>query len=154
MRFKPLKVMPKYCQHFAEPSPWILPRPSEGSCRRDEATLARPTPRAKHASAISRRKPIPSDSATRKLVSKLAVKYRSLTFCYEAGPTGYALYRLLRSLGQDRGSLAHPEQARCLGKYEPARCDGTGQAVACRRTHDRCSVTGAASGSWLAKLVS
>jgi transposase len=42
-----------------------------------------------------------ADAATRKLVAKLAVKYRSLTFCYEAGPTGYGLYRLIRSLGHD-----------------------------------------------------
>lgn len=40
-----------------------------------------------------------SDAATRKLVTKLAVKYRSLTFFYEAGPTGYGLYRLIRILG-------------------------------------------------------
>ena len=38
-------------------------------------------------------------AATRKLVAKLAAKYRSLTFCYEAGPTGFRLYRLIRSLG-------------------------------------------------------
>ena len=42
-----------------------------------------------------------ADAATRKLVSKLAAKYRSLTFCYEAGPTGYGLYRLIRSLGHE-----------------------------------------------------
>jgi transposase len=41
------------------------------------------------------------DAATRKLVSKLAGKYRSLTFCYEAGPTGFRLYRLIRSLGYE-----------------------------------------------------
>ena len=29
-------------------------------------------------------------TATRKLVGKFAVKYRSLTFCYEAGPTDSA----------------------------------------------------------------
>ena len=40
-------------------------------------------------------------AATRKLVAKLAAKYRSLTFCYEAGPTGYGLYRLIKSLGHD-----------------------------------------------------
>jgi transposase len=40
-----------------------------------------------------------SDAATRKLVARLAAKYRQLTFCYEAGPTGYGLYRLIRSLG-------------------------------------------------------
>src|SRR5437899_2299964 len=37
----------------------------------------------------------------RKLVTKLAAKYRQLTFCYEAGPTEYGLYRLIRKLGHD-----------------------------------------------------
>jgi transposase len=40
-------------------------------------------------------------AATAKLVRKLAAKYQRLTFCYEAGPTGYGLYRQLRSLGQE-----------------------------------------------------
>ena len=40
-----------------------------------------------------------TDAATRKLVAKLAAKYSKLTFCYEAGPTGYGLYRLIESLG-------------------------------------------------------
>ena len=31
-------------------------------------------------------------TATAKLVKKLAAKYQRLTFCYEAGPTGYGLY--------------------------------------------------------------
>ena len=34
--------------------------------------------------------------ATRKLVSRLAEKYGHLHFCYEAGPTGYGLYRQLQ----------------------------------------------------------
>jgi transposase len=34
-------------------------------------------------------------------VAKLAAKYDRLTFCYEAGPTGYGLYRLIRGLGHD-----------------------------------------------------
>ena len=42
-----------------------------------------------------------TEAATRKLVTKLAAKYRQLTFCYEAGPTGYGLYRLIRKLGHD-----------------------------------------------------
>jgi len=42
-----------------------------------------------------------TDAATRKLVAKLAAKYGKLTFCYEAGPTGYGLHRLIRSLGHD-----------------------------------------------------
>lgn len=38
-------------------------------------------------------------AATRKLVAALASKYRKLMFCYEAGPTGYSLQRLIESLG-------------------------------------------------------
>jgi transposase len=38
--------------------------------------------------------------ATAKLVRKLAGKYQRLMFCYEAGPTGYGLYRQITSLGQ------------------------------------------------------
>jgi transposase len=42
-----------------------------------------------------------TEAAIRKLVAKLAAKYQHLTFCYEAGPTGYGLYRLLKSLGHE-----------------------------------------------------
>jgi hypothetical protein len=40
-----------------------------------------------------------SEAATRKLIAKLAARYGKLTFFYEAGPTGYGLYRLIESLG-------------------------------------------------------
>ena len=40
-----------------------------------------------------------SEAATRKLIAALAAKYRKLRFCYEAGPTGYGLQRLIESLG-------------------------------------------------------
>ena len=42
-----------------------------------------------------------TEAATRKLVTKLAAKYSQLTFCYEAGPTGYGLHRLIGKLGHD-----------------------------------------------------
>ena len=42
-----------------------------------------------------------TEAAIQKLVAKLAAKYRHLTFCYEAGPTGYGLYRLLKSLSHE-----------------------------------------------------
>ena len=38
-----------------------------------------------------------SAAATAKLVRKLAGKYARLTFCYEAGPTGYGLYRQIKA---------------------------------------------------------
>jgi transposase len=38
-------------------------------------------------------------AATAKLVRKLSAKYKRLTFCYEAGPTGYGLHRQIKGLG-------------------------------------------------------
>lgn len=40
-----------------------------------------------------------SEAAIRKLVAKLAARYEKLTFCYEAGPTGYSLQRTIERLG-------------------------------------------------------
>jgi transposase len=39
-----------------------------------------------------------SGPATARLVKKLVAKYQRLTFCYEAGPTGYGLYRQIKGL--------------------------------------------------------
>ena len=38
-------------------------------------------------------------AASAKLVRKLVAKYKRLTFCYEAGPTGYGLHRQIKDLG-------------------------------------------------------
>ena len=40
-----------------------------------------------------------SPDSMRRLAAKLAGKYQRLHFCYEAGPTGYGLHRLLTGLG-------------------------------------------------------
>src|SRR5256714_13795576 len=40
-------------------------------------------------------------AAIRKLVKKLATKYDRLSFCYEAGPTGYGAHRQITGLGHD-----------------------------------------------------
>src|SRR5215207_8100065 len=40
-----------------------------------------------------------SPAAIERLVHKLERKYKALHFCYEAGPTGYGLYRQIRALG-------------------------------------------------------
>src|SRR6202044_3686681 len=42
-----------------------------------------------------------TEAATCKLVKKLAAQHRRLTFCYEAGPTGYELHRLIKTLGHE-----------------------------------------------------
>jgi transposase len=39
--------------------------------------------------------------ATARLVRKLSARHAHLEFCYEAGPTGYGLYRQLTGLGHD-----------------------------------------------------
>src|ERR671910_1094312 len=44
--------------------------------------------------------------AVRRLVTKLAGKYRRLRFCYEAGPTGYGLQRQICALGHDCAVVA------------------------------------------------
>jgi transposase len=40
-----------------------------------------------------------SSGAVERLISKLAGRYGKLHFCYEAGPTGYGLYRQIEALG-------------------------------------------------------
>ena len=40
-------------------------------------------------------------TATGKLVRKLAKRHRAVAFCYEAGPTGYGLYRQITGLGHE-----------------------------------------------------
>src|SRR4051794_18961427 len=40
-----------------------------------------------------------SQAAVERLIRKLAGRYGKLHFCYEAGPTGYGLYRQIQTLG-------------------------------------------------------
>jgi transposase len=42
-----------------------------------------------------------SDESMRRAVKRIAAKYDDVLFCYEAGPTGYGLHRLITSLGFD-----------------------------------------------------
>ena len=42
-----------------------------------------------------------SNSSMRHVVQRIASKFDRAHFCYEAGPTGYGLYRLIRSLGHE-----------------------------------------------------
>ena len=47
-----------------------------------------------------------SPDVVRRVVARLSGKYRKLSFCYEAGPTGYGLYRQIRDLGHDCSVIA------------------------------------------------
>jgi transposase len=42
-----------------------------------------------------------SNDSMRRVVQRLAAKHGQVHFCYEAGPTGYGLYRLITSMGHD-----------------------------------------------------
>jgi transposase len=42
-----------------------------------------------------------SDLSMRRVIQCIAAKFDHVHFCYEAGPTGYGLYRLIRSLGHE-----------------------------------------------------
>jgi transposase len=58
---------------------------------------------------------IPSTpEALHRLVERLKARPQRLSFCYEAGPCGYGVYRLLGGLGQECSVVAilDPEPAR------------------------------------------
>ena len=43
-----------------------------------------------------------SDDSMRRLVKRIVDKHPRAKFCYEAGPTGYGLYRLISGMGRRR----------------------------------------------------
>jgi hypothetical protein len=51
----------------------------------------------------------PASTVTR-VIGKLAERYETLRVCYEAGPTGYGLYRQVRALGHDCTVVAPSRQ--------------------------------------------
>jgi len=80
-----------------------------------------------------------TEVAMRKLVAKLAMKYRHLTFCYEAGPTGYGLHRLIKSLDHECMVVAPSLTPKKPGdRVKTNRRDAVSlarQAIARRRAH-------------------
>lgn len=42
-----------------------------------------------------------SDQSMRRIIERIVGRFDRVHFCYEAGPTGYGLYRLIRSLGHE-----------------------------------------------------
>src|ERR1700730_15230739 len=74
-----------------------------------EAFVAFDTSKTKHAVAIAEGEVggevrflgdiSSSPAVVERLIRKLAGRYGKLHFCYEAGPTGYGLYRRIQALG-------------------------------------------------------
>ena len=54
--------------------------------------------------------------AVAKLVRKVADRYDTLHFCYEAGPTGYGLYRQIMAMGHECTVVAPSMIPRKLGE--------------------------------------
>ena len=73
-------------------------------------------------------------AAVQRMIRKLAGRYKKLYFCYEAGPTGYGLYRQVRALGHDCIVVAPSLVPKRPGERQdqPTRCRDTGSAVAHR----------------------
>ena len=42
-----------------------------------------------------------TDAHMRRAIQRITAKFDRVHFCYEAGPTGYGLHRLIRSLGHE-----------------------------------------------------
>lgn len=42
-----------------------------------------------------------TDASMRRVIQRITAKFDRVHFCYEAGPTGYGLHRLIRSLGHE-----------------------------------------------------
>ena len=81
-----------------------------------------------------------STESMRRLINRIAAKYDRVHFCYEAGPTGYGLYRLITTLGHSCSVVAPsliPSKPGDRVKTNPPRCGRPRQAPAGRRTH-RC----------------
>jgi hypothetical protein len=74
------------------------------------------------------------EESLRKLVQKLGPA-EELRFCYEAGPTGYALYWQLTRMGQMRGGGAHlgAGESRRSRENGSAGCVETGEKLSGRR---------------------
>jgi hypothetical protein len=78
-----------------------------------------------------------SGSSMRHVAWRIAAKLDRAHFCYEGGPTGYWLYRLMHSLGDDCTMVSPsliPKRPGDRIQDEPPRCGRFGEAASGRRT--------------------
>lgn len=70
-----------------------------------------------------------SEATMRRVVKRLTAKHDCVHFCYEAGPTGYGLFRLIRSMGHECTVVAPSLIPRRLGdQVKTNRRDAIGLA--------------------------
>src|SRR5918994_5115027 len=71
-----------------------------------------------------------SPEALCRLVERLKARHRQLSFCYEAGPCGYGVHRLLNGLGQDCSVVAPSLiPSRAGDRVQSPRCHHAGKAA-------------------------
>ena len=72
-------------------------------------------------------------------IKRLAGRYDRLHVCFEAGPTGYGLYRQIQALGHECMVVAPALIPKRSGadQNEPTRCGYAGAAASGRRTDGR-----------------
>jgi transposase len=70
----------------------------------------------------------------RKMVARLGKQRRRLNFCYEAGPCGYGLHRLLIGLGHDCVVAPSLIPMKAGDRIKPIAGVDAGEAASCRRT--------------------
>jgi hypothetical protein len=70
-----------------------------------------------------------SDASMRRTIQRMAAKFDHVHFCYEAGPTGYGLHRLIKPLGHEALALHIPHRRtfvakdRCADHFKARRPD-------------------------------
>jgi transposase len=85
-------------------------------------------------------------AAVERIIRKLAGRYKKLHFCYEAGPTGYGLYRQVRALGDDCTVVASSLIPKKPGeRVKTNRCDAVTMATIIPSWSDGSSFTGTLS---------
>ena len=77
-----------------------------------------------------------SPAAVERVIRKVAAgRYEELHFCYEAGPTGYGLYRQVRALGHHCGVVAPSLIPKKLCRSDTLAHAMDGTRPACRRSY-------------------
>ena len=75
-----------------------------------------------------------SPATVEKVIGKLAARYAKLHVCYEAGPTGYGLYRQVKALGHDCAVVAPSLIPKKPGDRVKTNRRDAGTAASSRRT--------------------
>jgi transposase len=71
-------------------------------------------------------------ASVRRMVARLEKRHRTLHFCYEAGPTGYGLFRQIVAMGHRCTVVAPTLIPKRPGEDQPTRRHAACKTAACR----------------------